>query len=56
MLAPATMQGSVTEVTSVGKTVFPLNIWHTLLQNVSYEPECQVWSIDDDALQPFMLS
>ena len=37
-------------------TLFCCSLWHALLQDVSYEPERQVWSINDDALQPFVLS
>ena len=37
-------------------SVFPSILWHALLQDVSYEPECQVWSIGNDALQTFVLS
>ena len=32
MLAPATML----------RSVLSLKFWHTLLQDVSYEPECQI--------------
>ncbi len=35
---------------------FPTVFGTLLLQDVSYEPECQVWSINNDALQPFVLS
>ena len=46
MLAPAPMLCSV----------FSYSLWHALLQDVSYEPGCQVWSIENDALQHFLLS
>ena len=38
------------------RSVFLCNLCDAFFQDISYEPECQVWRINNDLLQPSVLS